>query len=108
MHEQYREQKRQVKSTVAIAKDRTLKYWSESFQLNEGRAKMFKIAKQMRKEKKDIVGSKYVRDENGTLKVKEEKVMERWRSYFSSLLNKTNEYPTNYRRKIKWKGRYGV
>ena len=27
---------------------------------------MFKIAKQMRKERKDIVGSKYVRDENGT------------------------------------------
>ena len=53
---------------------------------------MFKIAKEMRKERKDIVGSKYVRDENGTLKVKEEKVMERLRSYFSSLLNETNEY----------------
>ena len=59
---------------------RACKYWSESFQSNEGRAKMFKIAKQMRKERKDIVGSKYVRDENGTLKVKEEKVMERWRN----------------------------
>ena len=53
---------------------------------------MFKIAKQMRKERKDIVESKLVRDENGTLKVKEEKVMERWRSYFSSLLNETSEY----------------
>ena len=50
---------------------------------------MFKIAKQMRK---DIVGSKHVRDENTTLKVKEEEVMERWRSYFSSLLNGKNEY----------------
>ena len=29
---------------------------------------MFKIEKQVRKERKDIVGSKYVRDENGTLK----------------------------------------
>ena len=45
----------------------------------------------MRKERKDIVGSKYVRDENGTLKVKEEKVMERWRSYFSTLLNEKKE-----------------
>ena len=43
---------------------------------------MFKIAKQMRKGRKDVVGLKYVRDENGTSKVKEEKVMERWRSYF--------------------------
>ena len=77
---------------VAIAQDRAWNYWSESLQSNEGRAKMFKIAKQMRKERKDIIGLKYVRDENGTLKVKERKVMERWRSYFSSLLNKTNEY----------------
>ena len=30
---------------------------------------------------------KYVRDENGALEVKEDKVMERWRSYFFSLLN---------------------
>ena len=29
---------------------------------------MFKIAKQIRKERKDIVGSKYVRMRNGTLK----------------------------------------
>ena len=49
---------------------------------------MFKIAKQMRKERKDIGRSKYIRDENGTLQTK---VKERWRSYFSSLLNKTNE-----------------
>ena len=33
-----------------------------------------------------------LRDENRTLKVKEKEVMERWRSYFSSLLNETNKY----------------
>ena len=46
---------------------------------------MFKIAKQMRRERKDIVGSKYIRDENETLKAKEEEVTERrkrWRNYF--------------------------
>ena len=75
---------------MAIIKDRAWKYWNESLQYNEGRAKMFTITKQMRKERKDIVGLKYVRDENGTLKVKEEKVMERWKSYFSSLINETS------------------
>ena len=43
---------------------------------------MFKIAKQMRKERKDILRWNYVRDANGTLKVKEEEVMERWRNSF--------------------------
>ena len=49
--------------------------------MNEGRGKRFKIPKQIRKERKDVVGSKYVRDENGTLKVKEEEVTDRWKSY---------------------------
>ena len=51
------------------------KDWSDqSLKLNKERAKMFKIAKQMRKERKDIVGSQYVRDENVTLKVKKRKL----------------------------------
>ena len=37
-------------------------------QMKEEQRMIFKIAKQMRKERKDIVGSKYVRDENGILK----------------------------------------
>ena len=37
---------------------------------------MCKIAKQMRKERKDIVELRYERDENGTLNVKEDEVME--------------------------------
>ena len=45
-----------------------MKNWSESLQSNEGSAKMFKIAKQMRKERKNIVGTKYARDKNGTYK----------------------------------------
>ena len=45
---------------VAVANDRDWKDSSESLQLNEGRANMFKIAKQMRKEMKDVVGLKYV------------------------------------------------
>ena len=54
----------------------------------------------MRKERKDIVGSKYVKDENGIFKQKEEEVMERWRNYFSSLLNKTNEYQLEQEDKV--------
>ena len=91
MHKQYSEKNRLAKRTVAIAKDGAC---IESLQLNEGRAKMFKIAKQMIKERErgycriEI----YVRDENGTLKMKEDQeVMERWRNYFLSLLNEKNE-----------------
>ena len=53
---------------------------------------MFKIAKTDERREERYCRLKYVRDENRTLKLKEEEVMERWRSYFSSLLNETNGY----------------
>ena len=72
--------------------------------MKEERAKIFKIEKQVGKAKKDTVESKYVRDKNRSLKVKEEEVMERWRSGFSSLLNDTDKYQLE--EETKWKGRY--
>ena len=92
--------RRQAKRAVAIAKDRAWKEWSEYLHTNGGRAKMFRIAKQVKKERKDIIGAKYIKDENGTLKVKEEEIMERWRRYFSSLLNETNAYQLEEEQKI--------
>ena len=53
---------------------------------------MFKIAMQVRIKRKDVVGSRYVRDENGNLKVQKEEVIEWWRSYFTFLLHETNDY----------------
>ena len=38
---------------------------------------MFKVAKQMRKDKRDVQGAKYVEDENGEIKVAEREVRER-------------------------------
>ena len=52
-----------------------------------------------------VVRSKCVRDENKTLKVIEEEVIETWKSYFSSLLNETNEYQLEEEDKVeglKW------
>mgnify|MGYP001793399979 CR=1 FL=1 len=64
---------------------------------------MFKIAKQMRKERKDIIGSKYLRNENGTLKVKEDEIMERWIIYFSSLLNERNKLMKPTEEDVGWR-----
>lgn len=50
---------------------------------------MFKVAKQMR-DKRDVQGPRYVKDENGELKVTEKEVRERWRKYFDQLLIEYN------------------
>ena len=48
----------------------------------------------MRRERKDIVGSKYIKDENETLKAKEQEVTERWkrwRNYFLFIIYQLEE-----------------
>ena len=44
----------------------------------------------MRKERKDVHGTKYIKDENGNIVVNEKEVRDRWRRYFSTLLNEEN------------------
>ncbi len=53
---------------------------------------MLKMAKQMKDEKKDVIGARYVKDEHGNIKVEEAHIMQRWKRYFSELLNEENQY----------------
>ena len=40
---------------------------------------MFKVAKQIRKERKDVSGAKYVKDEIVVIKIKEKEILGRWK-----------------------------
>ena len=53
----------------------------------EGRQNIFRIAKQKKKERKDITGTNCLKGDNGELLVSEEQVSDRWREYFEKLLN---------------------
>ncbi len=53
---------------------------------------MFKMAKQMKEERKDVTGARYVKDEHGNIKVEEADIMQRWKRYFSEPLNEENQY----------------
>ena len=45
----------------------------------------------MKKDKKDIQGSGFIKDENGNILVEQNEVAERWRRYFQELLNEEYE-----------------
>ena len=90
--ETYQVKKREAKRQVAQARRIVLEEWSQNLNTTEGRNKMFKIAKSMRKDRKDVKGAKYIKDENGEIKIKEEDIMSRWKQYFEKLLNECNEY----------------
>ncbi len=50
------------------------------------------MAKQMKEERKDVFGARYVKGEHGNIKVEEAHIMQRWKRYFSELLNEGNQY----------------
>jgi len=54
--EVYKEKTRQAKRVVAAAKEAVWLEWCKEIDGAEDRQKMFKIAKQIRKERKDVVG----------------------------------------------------
>ncbi len=48
-----------------MAKERAWTEWSQIIDTAEEKQKMFKMAKQMKKERKDVIGARYVKDEHG-------------------------------------------
>ena len=56
----------------------------------ECRGKMFRIAKQMRKEKIDVDGTNFIKSDTGEIKVEGAEVCGRWKEYFAAFLNWEN------------------
>ncbi len=67
----YKEKSRLAKRAVAVAKGRAWTEWCQNIDTAEGKQKMFKMAKQMKEERKDVSGVRYVKDEHGNIKVEE-------------------------------------
>ena len=64
-----------------------MKKQAEILDSKECRQNIFRIAKQKKKERKDITGTNCLKGDNGELLVSEEQVSGRWREYFEKLLN---------------------
>ena len=84
---EYQVKKREAKVAVGRAKREAWRQWSEDLNTREGRNKIFRVAAQMRKDKKDIQGANFIKDEDGSILVEQTAVAERWRKYFQELLN---------------------
>ena len=69
-----------------------MKKQAETLDSKEGRQNIFRIAKQKKKERKDITGTNCLKGDSGDLQVSEEQVSDRWREYFEKLLNEENEW----------------
>ena len=57
----------------------------------EGRGKMFRVAKQIIKDRRDVEGTNFIKSATGKFKIEATEVCGRWREYFEVLLNGENE-----------------
>ncbi len=97
---EYCQKKRNAKRKVSIAKATFWEEWSVSLNRPGGAQKMFKLAKQMKKERQDVSGVKFVKDEQNNILVEKDQIMDRWRRYFQSLLNENNPYTISQVEKV--------
>ena len=90
--ETYKEAKREVKKTVAIAKARAYEEMYKRLDSKEGQNGIYKLAKSREKRRKDLGSIKYIKDDNGHVLVNEDDIKRTWRSYFYSLFNEDSSH----------------
>ena len=89
---EYKASRNEAKRCIARVQAEVMKKQAETLDSKEGRQNIFRIAKQKKKERKDITGTNCLKKDNGELLVSEEQVSDRWREHFEKLLNEENEW----------------
>ncbi|XP_046967576.1 uncharacterized protein LOC124535410 [Vanessa cardui] len=84
--ELYKEAKKNARRTVAIEKDKADVNLYRRLELATD-TEIYKIAKQRHQNSKDIITTKYIKDEKGVLLTDDKDICRRWYHYYNELLN---------------------
>ncbi len=94
-HESYKAAKKAAKKEVAKAQEACRKMFRERLDSEEGQRAVFRIAKQIAKERCDVMGVSCLKDEVGQIVVDPDGIKGRWKRYMEILLNAENEWDGN-------------
>ena len=89
----YDEAKRAAKRAVSKAKDVERQKFGEMLDEQDEKGAVFRVAKQIVRNNRDVVGEGCVKDTDGRIVVDENKLLEVWRAYYDALSNE--EFPWN-------------
>ena len=84
--EAYRIAKKSARKAVWEARSAAQKTLYDELETDQGRKKIFQIAKVRDKESKDIVGTPSLKKESGEMVYEEKEILTVWKDYFSGLL----------------------
>ena len=90
--EEYGKAKKEAKKGVAKAQQQEKKKFGERLDTKEGQRSVFRIAKQMAGERKDIVDMKCLKNEKGVILIEADAVNKKWKKYMERLLNVENDW----------------
>jgi hypothetical protein len=76
-----------AKKEIHKAKEVETQKLGERLEKEDGKGNLFRIAKQMVKGNRDVVGGGCVKDKDGKMVVDDPKVLEVWKDYYEKLLN---------------------
>jgi hypothetical protein len=88
----YIEARRNARKVVAKAQDVKRVEFVSELDSEEGRRNVFRIAKQMIKERQEVVGGSCVNDDQGRLVIDSEGIKGVWKEYMEKLLNEENDW----------------
>ena len=98
---EYRKAKQTAKCVVAIAKKQKSHEFAEELNSDQGRKNVFRIARQMTRERQDIVSVKCVKNAKGEVMKDQDTIREIWKQYMEKLLNEENEWDSNVECNVK-------
>jgi hypothetical protein len=87
----YEEAKRTAKKGISKAQEVERRKFGEKLDEEDGKGTVFRVAKQIVRNNRDVVGGGCVKDTDGKIVVDEDKMLEVWRAYYEKLSNE--EFP---------------
>ena len=74
-----------------MAKGRAYEELYARLETKEGEKKLYRLARQRDRARKDVQHVRVIKDENGNVMVNSEAVLKRWKEYFEKLMNEEND-----------------
>jgi len=84
---QYRIAKKQAKKAVVVAKNNAYERLYQRLSSKEGENGVFRLARARERGIRDLRSVRCIKDEDGKVLVEDNKVQQRWKSYFYKLFN---------------------
>ena len=87
----YKKSRQNSKRVIALAKEKKQKESADNLNDSEHQNEVFRMAKQMVKERQGITGSNRLKGASGKVIVDEKGMIDTWKEYIEKLINEENE-----------------